>query len=457
MDRRFEARRSELLAECEVAPAVFRDVIKRLDRFMEPFVGQLARREQVEHASTYVHGLLSDVERKNVESIAYRHDQDRLGLQRFIGYASWDDAPLREELARQVGQQLGEADGVIVFDPSSFPKKGTQSVGVQRQWSGRMGKVDNCQVGVFMGYVSSREHALVDMRLYLPKEWAKDKARCRKAGVPKEIRYQSRHASCLEMLAEKGHLLPHQWIAGDDELGRPYHFRRDLQQLGERYLLAIPSNQLIRDLDIDPPPYQGKGHPRKRPWQQVRVWCATLTEKDWTRIDVRDGDKGPLVVDIVKRRVAARTDSQKEAPPETLVVIRRTSDEGSVEHDYYLSNADPQTPLKEFARVAKAEHRIEECIQRSKGEAGLADYEVRTWKGWHRHQTLSLIATWFLVCESRRGKKMDRRDYCSPDPRRDRHDPACRLRMPHASARRPRTRTPLGAKPTRQALSLEAA
>lgn len=457
MDRRFEVRKDELLAECEVAPAVFEEVTQRLDRFMQPFVSQLARREQEEHAATYVHGLLSDVKRKNVESIAYRHDQDRIGLQRFIGYAPWDDAPLREELARQVGEQLGEADGVIVFDPSSFPKKGTESVGVQRQWSGRMGKVDNCQVGVFMGYVSSREHTLVDMRLYLPKAWANDEARRQKAGVPKEVRYQSRHALCLEMLAEKGHRLPHRWITGDDELGRPYHFRRDLQQLGEQYLLAIPSNQLIRDFDVAPPSCQGQGHPRKRPWQQVQAWCAALAEEAWTRVDVRDGEKGPLVVDLVKRRVAARTDSRREAPAEMLVVIRRASENGSVEHDYYLSNAPMETPLNEFARAAKAEHRVEECIQRSKGEAGLADYEVRTWKGWHHHQTLSLIATWFLVCEARRGKKMDTRNHGSSDPRRDRHDPPRRLPVPWTSPRRTGTHSPLGAKSTRQTSSLEAA
>lgn len=457
MDRRFEVCKQNLLAECEVGPAVFRDVTERLDRFMQPFVGKLVRREQEEHASTYVRGLLSDVKRKNVESIAYRHDQDRMGLQRFIGYAAWDDAPLREELIRQVGQQLGRADGVIVFDPSSFPKKGTESVGVQRQWSGRLGKVDNCQVGVFMGYVSSQEHALVDMRLYLPKEWAKDQSRRQKAGVPKDVRYQSRHALCLEMLAMNGHLLPHQWIAGDDEMGRPYHFRRDLQQLGEQYLLAIPSNQLIRDLDVAPPSYQGKGQPPKRPWQQVQAWCAALAEDEWTRIDVRDGAREPLVVDIVKRRVAARTDSRQEAAPEMLVVIRRTTDEGSQVQDYYLSNAAPETPLKEFARVAKAEHRIEECIQRSKGEAGLADYEVRTWRGWHHHQTLSLIATWFLTCETCRGKKMDTCDHRSADPRRDRHDPPRGLRMSRTSARRPRTHSPLGAKRTGKAVSLEAA
>lgn len=455
MDRRFEARKVALLGECEVAPAVFRDVLPRLDRFMEPYIEVLKRSEQREHACTYVSGLLSDLERKNVESIAYRHDQQRMGLQRFIGHATWDDAPLRLELARQIGTELGEADGVIVFDPSGFPKKGNASACVQRQWCGRLGKVDNCQVGIYMGYVSSQEHALVDMRLYMPAEWAKCKSRRKQVGIPKELRYQTRHALCLEMLAEKGHLLPHRWIAGDDEMGRVYHFRRDLQQLGEQYLLAVPSNLLIRDLDVDPPPYQGKGHPRKRPWQRIDVWRASFPEQAWTRVDVRDGEKGPIVVHILKRRVAGRTDRRKQAPAEILVVIRRTTDEGAVEHDYYLSNAEYETPLKEFARVAKAEHRIEECIQRSKSEAGLADYEVRTWRGWHHHQTLSLIASWFLVCEARRGKKMDTGYHRSADPRRHFDDLAPRLPLRPSQPNRTRTHAPTPAKSTRQALSLE--
>lgn len=134
---------------------------------MEPFVGSLVRKEQIAHAHTFVQGLLSDVKHKNVESIAYRFGQERMPLQWFIGMSEWDHRPLIDELVRQVGRALGEEDGVIVFDPSGFPKSGKASVGVARQWCGRLGKVDNCQVAVYMGYVSRREHALVDTRLYL--------------------------------------------------------------------------------------------------------------------------------------------------------------------------------------------------------------------------------------------------------------------------------------------------
>jgi|GEM_PF-3726045 len=217
----FEARKQELMEECTIRPEVFVRLMPRLERFMVPFVGRLARKEQIEHARTFVRGLLSDLEHKNAESIAYLFGQERMPLQHFLGVSCWDDKPLRDELVSQIGKQLGEVDGVIVFDPSAFPKSGCDSVGVARQWCGRLGKVDNCQVGIFMGYVSSREHALVDMRLYLPKEWTNDRKRREKAGVPKEIRYRTRHELCLEMLAEHAQQLPHQWITGDDEMGRP--------------------------------------------------------------------------------------------------------------------------------------------------------------------------------------------------------------------------------------------
>ena len=172
--KKFEDRKEELLNECELAPEVFQRVVPRLERFMTPFVDRLVRREQVEHASTFVQGLLSDLEHKNTESIAYRFGQERMPLQWFLGMSPWDDVPLRDELASQVGKQLGRADGVIVFDPSAFPKSGKESVGVARQWCGRLGKIENCQVGIFMGYVSAIEHTLVDTRLYLPKEWTED-------------------------------------------------------------------------------------------------------------------------------------------------------------------------------------------------------------------------------------------------------------------------------------------
>jgi SRSO17 transposase len=407
MDRHFAARRKRLLADAEVDPQVLRGVLPRLQEFLEPFIGLLQRSEQEDHARTYVAGLLSDLDYKNVESIAYLHDQAREPLQDFIGQSPWDHRPWFSELARQVGEQLGTADGVLVFDPAGFAKKGSPSVGVQRQWCGRLGKIENCQIGVYMGYVGRQEHALVDVRLYLPKEWTQDRARCRRAGVPRTVRFQTRHALALAMLAEHGPLLPHSWITGDDEMGRSSRFRQDLTERHERYLLAVPSNTLIRDSDAPPPPYCGRGRRPVVPFQRVDRWVAALPASAWTALTVRDGEKGPLVVQVVKARVQAKTERRKAGPEEVLVIVRARQPDGSWKVDYHLSNAAFTTAVAEFARVANAEHRIEEDLQRAKGEAGLADYEVRTWRGWHHHQALALTATWFLTEETRRGKKMD--------------------------------------------------
>ncbi|MBM4029675.1 MAG: IS701 family transposase [Planctomycetes bacterium] len=441
MEARYEVRKHALLGECTVAPEIFDEVMPRLERFMEPFVKSFVRTEQVEHAHTFVQGLLSDLEHKNVESIAYRFGQDRLPLQWFVGVSPWDANLLRDELVGQVGQSLGDPEGVLVFDPSAFPKSGQESVGVGRQWCGRLGKVENCQVAVYMGYVSRHEHALVDTRLFLPKEWTKDQARRRKAGVPSEVRFRSRHQLSLEMLQQHGDLLPHRWITGDDEMGRPSWYRRRLKALGERYLLAVPSNTQIRDLQTDPPPYSGRGQRPKRPWTGVDAWAAERDEADWTVVDVRDGAKGPLTVEVTKRRVATRTEKRQEGPEEVLVVLRYKDRDGRlIKTDYYLSNARPDTEEAEFARAAKAEHRIEECLQRAKSETGLADYEVRNWKGWRHHQILSLLAAWFLVTEARRGKKMDPGDHRAADPGRHQCDPSRSVRMRYTLAHHRRTR-----------------
>ena len=407
MERRFEIRKRRILQEADIKQQVTQGMLERLEQFAESFIASFGRREPKQNAQIYISGLLSDLGRKNVESIAYRYDQDRRALQRFIGFAPWDHQPLLEELARQVGAELGENDGVIVFDPSAHKKCGNDSVGVQRQWLGRLGKVDNGQVAIYMGYASRKEHGLVDTRLYLPKQWAKDKARRNKCGVPKQIRYHTRHELALDMLKNNGKYLSHGWIAGDDEMGRSSRFRRDLRALDEQYLLAVPSNTGIRDMEVDPPAYGGRGQPPKRSFQRVDLWRDSLDKKAWTRVDVRDGEKGPLVLEIVKRGVVARTERRWHDPTEELLIVTRSPEgNGKVKYDYYLSNAPVDTPLDELARVIKAEHRIEDSLKRAKSEAGLSDYEVRTWAGWYHHQTLSLIAIWFLILETRRGKKV---------------------------------------------------
>jgi SRSO17 transposase len=408
MEARYAFRTTQLLDECQVAPEIFEQVVPRLYTFMAPFVKTFQRQVATQHAKTYVCGLLSDVKHKNVASMAYRFGQSRLPLQGFIGWGEWADEPLRQEWIGQGKTHVGQADGVFVFDPSGFPTSGRESVGVVRQWCGRLGNVDTCHVAIDLGSVSSKGHSLVDTRLSLPQEWTKDKARLATAGVPKACRaYRPRHQLALEMLAKNGAALPHRWMAEDDAMGRPAWWRRRLAALGECSMLAVPSNTMMRDLETPAPAYGGQGGPPQRPWQGVATWTTSLGDDAWRRIDVRAGSKGPLVVEVVTRRVVSRTHRRQPGDAELLVVIRsRARDqEQVVQVDYYLSNAALETPLWEVARVAKAAHRIAECMQRSQSEAGLADYEVRHGTGWQHHQTLSFLATWFLVRETQRGKK----------------------------------------------------
>jgi SRSO17 transposase len=449
MERHFETRKWEMLAECEVDGESLAEIAGRLAKFVEPFVRTLATKEQRQAAGDYVTGLASDLERKNVESIAYYHQQDRQRLQRFIGCGVWDHQPLLGELSAQVGRTLGEADGVLVFDPSAFTKKGTRSVGVQRQWNGRLGKIDNCQLGVYLAYVSRRGAALTNERLYLPKSWANNRHQRRLCGVPDEIRFATRLELALDMLAEQGAELPHAWVAGDDEFGRSTQFRRDLRVLRERYLLAVPSNTLVCELasaaaaevQDGPPPLAGFG--------RVDRWAAQLTPSAWTRVDIRDGAKGPVIVEVAATSVLAMTERKSTAANETLVVIRRCDESGQEVYDYFLASAPADTPAAEFARVANSRQRIEECLQRAKGEAGLADYEVRTWRGWHHHQTLSLLAVWFLTLETQREKKSNAGDHAAPSPRRHRPSPQSSSRRQRAHPYHPRMPPPTGPQRTR--------
>lgn len=456
MERRFRVRQEELRADAVVAPRVCRGVTQRLESFLQPFVASLGSPEQKVNARQYVAGLVSDLASKDIESIAYLHDRERQGLQKFLGQSAWDYEPLLSELAGQVGRALGEADGVLVFDPSAFAKKGTESVGVQRQWCGRLGKVENCQVGIYLGYVSRREHALVDFRLYLPKEWAHDKQRRAKAGVPAEVRFRTRHELILEMLDERGASLPHAWISGDDELGRCSWFREQLRSRSESYLLAVPSNTLVRDLTDPDPPCGGRGRHPRLPFQRVDHWCSALTEDAWQTIEVRDGEKGPIEVQAARTLVQARTEGRPSDAAEFLVAFRERQSDGTWKHDYLLANAPLATALEEFARVFKAQHRIEECLRRAKGEAGLADYQVRTWVGWHRHQGLSLLATWFLTEETRRGKNPDARADGPPGANDDRRPAEPTAELPSPGPDSPDDEPAVETQRRREAVSLEA-
>ena len=233
-------RREELLSDCLVSPDVFHQMVDRLGAFVMPYQQALETEADLHSMHLYLQGLLSHLPRKNAEDIAAWVDVERQVLQDFLGIAPWDHRSLIRVLVGQVAQRLGQPDGIIAFDPSSFPKRGTHSVGVKRQWCGHRGKVDNCQVGVFMGYVSEQDHALLDFRLSLPEDWARDERRCEECHVPSEVQYHTRQAQCLKMLGVWGHQVLHGWVTGDDELGRHTRFRQDLRERGERYVLGGP-------------------------------------------------------------------------------------------------------------------------------------------------------------------------------------------------------------------------
>lgn len=312
MAPRFQARLAELLDDAEGPLALLCGALPRLGEFLEPFVRRSIAPQRA-NAKDYVEGLLSDLASKDAESIAYLHDRERQGqgLQTFIGQADRDHRPLIGELARQVGQNPGRSDAVLVFDPSAFPKCGTKSVGVARQWCGRLGKVDNCQVGVFLGYVSSTGHAPVDFRLYLGREWTIDRKRMNEARVPGGVRFATRHELAPAMLDEHGGALPHARVAGDDEMGRSSHFRQELRPRGERYLLAVPSNPLVHDLKPPDPPYGGHGRHPRPPFVRADRWCSALPGSAWQSVEVRDGEKSPLVG---RPRAPERRDVQARLP-----------------------------------------------------------------------------------------------------------------------------------------------
>lgn len=390
-----------LLKSCEVIPKELEMSLKRLKEFTKPYMELLPRVELREHGENFLEGLLSDLERKSVEPIAERIGQYRRPLQYFIGESPWEHQPLLDKLCEEVSKDLGEPNGILVIDPSTFPKKGKDSVGVARQWCGRLGKTESCQKGVFLGYVTNQGHTLVDERLYLPREWTRDKARKQMCQVPKKVRFKTAQKLALEMLAKRRAELPHSWVVADDEFGHGFSFRKELERMGERYLLEIPSNLLVRVIRKAADKKIGAaGRARKKtPYKRVSAWKDRLEKRDWEKIHIRDGTKGPLDVWATRVRVQARDKQRRSKKIQWLVVIK--TEGRNPETRYYLSNAEEHVPLKEMVQAASARYWIEDCFERAKGKVGLDHYEVRTWKGWHHHMTLSLLALYFLVLEQR--------------------------------------------------------
>jgi SRSO17 transposase len=387
-----------LLADAEVSAAAVRGCHQRLERFLQRYLPLFYRAEQRALAQVVLQGKLSKLERKTAEPIAYLAGRPRKPVQHFVGAGRWEDEAVMAELRRHVAEGLADPDAVLVVDPSSFAKKGTASCGVDRQWCGRLGKVDNCQVGVFLAYVSTKGYALVDRQLYLPQEWAADRRRRRRTHVPKAVAFQESWRIGLALLDRSGPDLPFTWVAGDDEVGRVIAFRAGLRQRRLRYVLDVPCNTSIRDL--------GEAAGRRRPpWQRVDEWAAAQPASRWRKLMVGDGAKGPKVVRAVEAWVQTKDEDGAPGGRERLVVIRTVDRAPQVW--YTLSNAAAEVPLEEVVQAHGRRHGVEEGFQAAKGEVGLAHYEVRSWVGWHHHMTLSLLALWFLVRERRRleGKK----------------------------------------------------
>jgi SRSO17 transposase len=389
-----------LLNDATVTADAVRGCADRLTGFLQRYLPQFYRVEQRHNATLVIRGLLSGLERKTAEPIAIAAHVPRKPIQFFVGSGKWDDEAVMTELRLHVREELAQPDGVVVIDPSSFPKKGTHSCGVARQWCGRLGKVESCQVGVFLVYAAKAGYAPLDRQLYLPEEWANDTARREECHVPPEIKFQEKWQIALDLLGRSLPDLPHGWIAADDEFGRVSRFRAELRERKERYVLDVPCNTLVRDLQKKRPPRKRAGVGRKRevPFQRVDEWARSQPESRWERVTVRDGEKGPLEVDAMTVPVRAKQEG-RVGPEERLVVMRSV---GESVIDYALSNAESDVPLVEMVRAQRQRHRIEEFFGAGKGDAGLGHYEVRSWVGWHHHMTLAMVAMWFLSVERRR-------------------------------------------------------
>ena len=390
-----------LLDDAEISADDVRGCRSHISRFLSRYLPLFYRLEHREHAAAFVRGLLSGLPRKSIEPVANQADIPRKNLQLFVGSGAWDDEEVMAELRRHVRAELADDDGVIVIDPSAFPKKGSHSCGVARQWCGRLGKKDNCQIGVFLAYVTAEGNAPLDRRLYLPEQWADDLDRRKECHVPDTVVYRNRWQIAHDLLRRSASDVPHRWVVGDDEFGRASLFRAQLRADGEQYVLDVPCNTTVRDLNGRRPPRKKgcKSPKRQIPFVRVDTWARKLPAHRWTRLTVRDGAKGPLEVEAVTTQVRARLE-RRIGPEERLLVMRTVGPKP--DWTYSLSNASADEPLEEVVRARSCRHRIEEILQQGKGEVGLADYEVRSWVGWHHHITLALLALWFLVLECRR-------------------------------------------------------
>jgi SRSO17 transposase len=362
-----------------------------LDGVVERIAPRFGRAEPRRRARAYMRGLLAPIERKNGWQLAEAvGDATPDGVQDFLSRVHWDADAVRDDLQAYVVQHLSDPDGVAVLDETGFLKKGNRSAGVQRQYSGTAGRIENCQIGVFLGYAGRHGQALIDRALYLPADWAKDEQRRREARIPADIAFTTKPKLGLAMLERARQAgIRFAWITGDSVYGADHAIRRWAERHRRGYVLAVTSKQYLA----------------QRP---VASWIKRLPRKAWQRLSAGDGAKGPRLYDWTYIPYSGA------APGFQSALLARRSIADPTELTFYLTHAPKDTSLDKLVRVAGLRWPIESLFEQAKGEVGLDQYEVRSWVGWHRHITLSMFALAYLAVV-----RKDAIGGCRPDePRR---------------------------------------
>ena len=354
-----------------------------IERVHACIAGRFRRPEPRRRALDYLKGLLSPVERKNGWQLAERAgDATPYGVQRLLSTCRWDADLVRDDLKGYVMEHLGGADGVLVVDETGFLKKGNKSVGVQRQYSGTAGRIENSQVGVFLAYASAKGRTLLDRELYLPRVWADDRERRVEAGVPESVGFQTKPQLALRMLeraVESG--VPFGWVAGDEVYGSDRNLRLWLEREGIPHVLAIKRNEKLWAVTEKGP-------------RQVRadVLASQVEKSHWVRCSAGDGAKSPRIYDWTAVDIRPLRE-----PGKGYWLLVRRSVARPEELAYYVCYGQAGTTLEELVRVAGIRWAIEECFEEAKGQVGLDQYEVRRWDGWYRHITLAMLAHAYLA------------------------------------------------------------
>jgi SRSO17 transposase len=345
------------------------DWARGLDALAARLAPRFGRKEPRRRARAYLQGLLAPVERKNGWQLAEAAgDRTPDGVQDLLARMRWDADAVRDDLRAYVVEHLGDPGAVLVLDETGFVKKGAKSVGVQRQYSGTAGRIENCQIGVFLGYASRHGHALIDRALYLPGGWATDPARRAAAGVPEEVAFATKPKLGRQMLARAlAAGVPCAWVVGDSVYGADSALRRFIEASGRGYVLEVTSAQRLGVRRVD-------------------AWAEALPDEAWQRLSAGDGAKGPRLYDWAFLPCRGAAAGWRKG-----LLVRRSIAQPD-ELAFYLTLAPEATPLAALVRVAGTRWTIEACFEAAKGEVGLDHYEVRSWTGWHRHTTLAMLA-----------------------------------------------------------------